>query len=141
MSDTMTASNAATVQAIYEAFGRGDIHAILQRLAADVRWDHWPHGNGAQDAGVPWMVQRTGRNEVAGFFAGLADLEFHHFRPVTVLEGDGRVAALIEVEATGKATGNRLHDLEIHLWEFDEHGLVTSFRHHVDTAKHVAAAS
>lgn len=141
MSDTMTASNATTVQAIYEAFGRGDIPAILQRLAVDVRWERWPDGNGAQDAGVPWMVERNGRDEVAGFFAGLADFEFHHFEPVAVLEGDGRVAALIDIEATVRATGKRLHDHEIHLWEFDEQGLVVSLRHYIDTAKHVAAAA
>ena len=35
-------SNLQTVQDIYAAFGRGDIPAILDELADDVRWDHLP---------------------------------------------------------------------------------------------------
>jgi ketosteroid isomerase-like protein len=31
-------SNVATVQSIYEAFGRGDIPAILDRISDDVIW-------------------------------------------------------------------------------------------------------
>ena len=31
--------NAATVQAIYEAFGKGDLDTILGHLADDVQWE------------------------------------------------------------------------------------------------------
>jgi ketosteroid isomerase-like protein len=41
-------SNGETVQEIYEAFGHGDISAILERYAEDVRWEHHPTGNTAQ---------------------------------------------------------------------------------------------
>ena len=64
-------SNQQTVQDIYAAFGRGDIPAILERLADDVRWDHLPDGGGAERHGVPWLVARTGRDDVAGFFEAL----------------------------------------------------------------------
>jgi ketosteroid isomerase-like protein len=33
--------NLETVQKVYEAFGRGDVPAILDELADDVRWDVW----------------------------------------------------------------------------------------------------
>jgi ketosteroid isomerase-like protein len=136
----MTQANAAVVQEIYDAFGRGDVPAILERLAPDVSWERWEHGNGGQDAGVPWLAERHGRDDVAEFFAGLGALEFHAFAPVAMLSGDDHVAAIIELDATVLATGRRLRDREIHVWRFGADGLVTEFRHHVDTAKHAAAA-
>jgi ketosteroid isomerase-like protein len=134
-------SNTETVQDIYGAFGRGDIPAILDRLADDVRWEHWPDGSGAQRHGVPWLLERTGRDEVAGFFDGLGALEFNAFAPGVFLEHERTVAAVIAVDVTVKATGERFRDDEIHLWTFDEDGRVTDFRHFVDTAKHVEAAT
>ena len=132
-------SNQETVQQIYAAFGRGDISAILERLAPDVRWEHWPDGSGAQRHGVPWLAQRTGPAEVAGFFESLGALEFHQFEP-TGLVGDGdRVVALIDVDIEVRATGERFRDAELHLWTFDPQGRVSEFRHFVDTAKHVEA--
>ena len=69
MSSTETTSqtdaNVATVQGIYEAFGRGDVPAILERLAEDVQWEAWADNHG-QRAGVPWMSPRTGREGVTG---------------------------------------------------------------------------
>jgi ketosteroid isomerase-like protein len=132
-------SNIATVQEVYAAFGAGDVPAILERLAGDVRWEHWPDGSGAQRHGVPWLLERTGRDEVGEFFASLDALEFHAFAPTAFLEGDGVVAAVIAIDATVKATGERFRDEEIHLWSFGGDGRVTAFRHFVDTAKHVEA--
>lgn len=31
----------AITQAIYEAFGKGNIHAIIDTLAEDVQWEQW----------------------------------------------------------------------------------------------------
>jgi ketosteroid isomerase-like protein len=42
----------ATVQGIYEAFGKGDVPAILEVLADDVEWEAWEN-NSAVEAGVP----------------------------------------------------------------------------------------
>jgi uncharacterized protein len=132
-------SNTETVQEIYAAFGRGDIPAILARLAEDVRWEHWPDGSGAQRHGVPWLIQRTGRDEVGEFFASLAALEFRAFEPLELLESERSVAAVIAIDVVVKATGERIRDDEIHLWTFDDGGRVTDFRHYLDTAKHVEA--
>lgn len=65
-------SNVETMQRIYEAFGRGDVPAILERLAEDVQWEPWPTGNIAQDRDVPHMRARNGREAAAGFFQGRA---------------------------------------------------------------------
>ncbi|MFL6203479.1 MAG: nuclear transport factor 2 family protein [Thermoanaerobaculia bacterium] len=70
-----------TVQEIYAAFGRGDVPAILERLAPDVEWEY-----GASPTEVPWLQPRQGRAGAAEFFASLANLEFHRFEPKMILE-------------------------------------------------------
>jgi len=132
-------SNTATVQAIYEAFGRGDIPAILEKLDEDVRWDHWPHGNGAQRAGVPWMAERRGRADVANFFEALGGLEITGFEIRNLLEGGDQVAAVLELSGKVAATGASVTNDEMHLWTFGADGLVTEFRHYIDTAQHAQA--
>jgi uncharacterized protein len=133
-------SNIKTVQAIYEAFGRGDLDGILERLAVDVRWEEHPTGNTAQDQDVPYMRQRTGREAVAGFFHDIAeDFQLVSFAPHTFLEGDGHVAVVIDVEIKVTSTGRHLRDEEIHLWAFDADGRITAYRHFLDTAKAIEA--
>jgi uncharacterized protein len=132
-------SNRETVQQIYAAFGRGDVPAILERLAPDVRWEHWPDGSGAQRHGVPWLAARTGPEEVGAFFESLRGLEIHRFEPLALIADGEHVAALIDIDIEVRATGERFRDAEIHLWTFDGDGRVGEFRHFVDTAKHVEA--
>src|ERR1700754_2350862 len=121
-------SNTQIVQSIYEAFGRGDVPAILERLHPEVEWEHdmVPHG-------IPWVVARTGRAEVVKFFEATLGLEFHVFEPIALLEGPGQVMGLIRLEATVRATGKRVKDLEAHLFTFDDAGRITRFRHFVET--------
>src|SRR3954470_1556654 len=132
-------SNQETVQQIYAAFGRGDIAAILEALADDVRWDHLPDGSGAQRHDVPWLAQRTGRDEVRGFFEALGALEFHEFAPTAVIAGGDQVVALIDEDVTVRATGERFRDATAHVWTFGPDGRVIAFRHLADTVKHVEA--
>ncbi|HEU0220915.1 MAG TPA: nuclear transport factor 2 family protein [Paracoccaceae bacterium] len=129
-------SNIPTVQAIYAAFGRGDIAEILSHLAEDVEWEHdW----GMEP--LPLYRPRRGRAEVPGFFAELAKYEFLRFEPQGFLEGAGMVAVPIQLELKVKATGRPIRDLEMHLWTFGPEGKVTRFRHLVDTRQFEAAQS
>jgi ketosteroid isomerase-like protein len=128
---------AATVGTIYEAFGRGDVPAILEHLADDVAWDEWPD-NFAQRAGVPHLVARHGRDHVAGFFGVVGAWTVLGFE-VLDLVGDGR-QVVAEIRASfALPGGGRFADEELHLWTFDDGGRVCRFRHYVDTAKHIAA--
>jgi len=128
----------ATVKDIYAAFGRGDIPAVLDRLAPDVEWD--PEPTAGQDAGVPWLAHRTGRDGVAGFFASLEPLESARFDPHTYLANDSQVAVVVSLELRVKATGYTVAGEELHLWTFDAAGQVSRYRHFADTAKHIALA-
>lgn len=125
-------SNLQTVQALYEAFGRGDVPTFLGHLAEDVQWDA-----GAPDMGVPWLKPRRGRAQVPGFFECLGALEMRRFQPKTLLERDDVVIAIIGLEFVVKATARTVREEdEVHIWRFDDHGRVASFCHKVDTLQH-----
>lgn len=132
-------SNLATVQAIYEAFGRGDVPAILDVLADDVEWESWGD-NSAVRAGVPWMAQRSGKDDAAGFFGVVGQMEIRDLQVLSFMEGGNQVAVefVIEVALPGFG-GGTYRDEEIHLWTFDDAGKVVRLRHYTDTAKQIAA--
>lgn len=125
-------SNLPTVQAIYAAFGSGDIPSILARLAADVEWDY-----GLADSGVPWLQTRRGPAEVAEFFTALAALEFRKFEPQAMFESGSLVIALIDIDLLVKATGHAIvEEQEVHIWTFDADGRVARFTHKADSLQH-----
>ena len=127
--------NVEKVHAVYEAFGRGDVPAILELLADDVEWEY-----GTAGSEVPWLKRRHGRADVADFFQSLTELEFHKFVPTTFLEGTDVVVALVDLEATVKRTGQKISEQdEAHIWRFDARGRVSRFRHGVDTHRHFEA--
>ena len=134
-----TAANLAAVQAIYEAFGRGDMPAILERLTDDVRWEEWAD-NFAQRQEVPELEPRRGRAGATDFFALVGgSFEIHEFAVLGLMSGGDQVAAEVVIDAT-TPSGGRFRDEEVHLWTFDGDGKVVRLRHYTDTAKHIAAA-
>lgn len=118
-----------TVHHVYAAFGRGDIPAILACLAEDVEWEY-----GAFPNPVPWLQPRSGRAQVPGFFEALAAVDFHVFQPLKVLGDADTAIGLVHLEATVRATGKRVVELgEVHVFHFNNQGLVQRFRHAADT--------
>lgn len=125
----------ATVKAICGCFAQGDIAGILSRLHPDIEWEH--------DWGTPplgWYRPRRGRNQVSGFFDTLGAFEFVEFTPLAFLTGDDLMAVPIRMELVVRANGNRIRDLEAHLWTFGADRLATRFRHLVDTHQFAVAA-
>ena len=81
--------NLRIVQEIYDAVGRGDVAAILDRVTDDVDWSAEAASHAA-----PWYGPRTGKAGVASFFQDLADsIEITEFgsgaNSVIGLAGDG----------------------------------------------------
>lgn len=125
-------SNLAAVKAMYEAFNRGDIPYILDRVADNVEWEKWKD-NYAQKAGVPYLRSQTGRQGVADFFAAVEDLGITNIEILSMMKGAGQVAVEVYVESA------KVNDEEMHLFTFNDEGKVTRFRHYLDTAKQIAA--
>lgn len=129
-------TNVQTVQEIYAAFGRGDLPAILSKLSDSVVWEYGP-----TSTSVPWLQRRQGRDGAAAFFATIAaEFEMHSFTTKEFLAGDRVVVALIDIDVTVRRTGRRIvEEDEIHVWRFDEQGLIVGHRHGIDTHLHQLA--
>lgn len=122
-------SNVETVQAIYQAFSRGEIPAILEKLDENVAWEV-----GGTSTDVPWLQRRDGREGALAFFQSLAVLDFTKFEVTGVIEAGNRVIGLCDVEATMRETGRKFAETdEVHIWWFNDAEQVTAFRHRVDT--------
>ncbi len=134
---TTTTTHTDTVTRMYQCFGAGDIPGILEHLDPDIRWEHWDD-NSAQQAGIPILQARTGRDAAAGFFVDLQPMTFHRFEPQNMMVGGNQVAVTVSLDAS-IAGGSDIHEDEIHLWTFGDDGKVIAFRHYLDTAKLIAA--
>lgn len=129
--------NIETVKAIYEAFGRGDVDAILEQCTDDVDWA----AEAATDV-APWHGVKHGKSEVPSFFAGIAQAgSVTEFSPLSFAGNDeGDVMVFIHyaftVTATGKDVAMNLH----HYWRL-RNGKVAYYRGSEDTALVAAALS
>jgi uncharacterized protein len=126
--------NIDTVKSIYEAFGSGDVGAILEKVTDDVDWA----AEAASDA-APWYGPRRGKDEVAKFVEDMGwALEVTEFAPLSFASNDTEVMTLIrfavKVHATGKPVAMNLH----HYWRFRD-GKVEYYRGSEDTAQTLAA--
>lgn len=124
-------SNVDTVKAMYEAFGRGDVAAILEHLDDNVTWDTQYES----PAAAPWLEPRKGKANIPAFFEALAPLQFTKFEPFVIAEDAGRVVAVIHIEADHKGKHYVIPN-EGHLWTFTSKGKVIDYQHITDTAAH-----
>ena len=123
------ADNIATVQKIYEAFGRGDVAFILDQVADNVDWASEPAGT------APWHGVHKGKGELPKFFEALgANIEVTEFAPLTFASNDTDVLTVVrfgmKVPATGKQGGMDLH----HWFRFNDAGKIERYRGTEDTA-------
>ena len=132
-------SNADTVRAIYESFGRGDVQGILGCMHPDVEWERWEEGNSLQDAGYPPLQHRKGHDGVLAFLGAVQEtIELPVFEVRQGFEDGDTVASRVRVRVRFKSSG-RADDDEWHIWTFDGEGRVLTLRHLLDTKKHYDA--
>jgi ketosteroid isomerase-like protein len=136
---TITESHTESIAAMYEAFGRGDIAAILSRLSADVAWDVTDEPWSLHAAGVPWAQPRRGHAGVSEFLEIVGAWRYERFEVLDMLSSETRVAAVLRIIAD-LPNGNRIDDVTVHLWTFGADGKVTELRRMLDTAANIAAA-
>src|ERR1700733_13917254 len=130
---TDLADNVGTVNAIYAAFGRADIAAILDLLTDDVDW-----ATEGPDEAAPWYGVRHGKDEVAKFFQDIGGaLEVHEFAPLSVLAGENEVHALVRFRISSRATGRQGEMNLHHYWRLRD-GKVEYYRGSEDSAQTAA---
>jgi len=123
-------ANIKTIKMIYEAFGRGDVAAILGSVTDDVDWASEASGKGA-----PWYGGHHGHDGVAAFFTEFGSaMEVEDFTPITFAGTDTEVLTVVHCAATSRATGRRMDQNLHHYFRF-RNGKIDYYRGTEDTAQ------
>jgi ketosteroid isomerase-like protein len=127
--------NIQTVKNAYEAFGRGDVAAILDLCTDDVDW-----ASEACTQDAPWWGVRHGKEQTGGFFEGLGKaVEVVEFTPLAfATTDDGDVMTVVKYAARYRETGT-LVEMNIHHWWRFTNGKISFYRGTEDTQATVAA--
>lgn len=119
--------NKQLVRKVYQSFQSGDIPSVLNSLAADVLWELPEMPN------VPFGGTWKGRDEVARFFARLADVqEVVEFQPEEFITEGNTVVVLGRFTMQVKATGKQSRSTWAHVWNIHD-GQATRVREYVDS--------
>jgi ketosteroid isomerase-like protein len=124
------------IRALYDAFARGDIPAVLGALDADVEWRE-AEGFLYADQN-PYMGPGA---VLAGVFARLGgEWEEFQARPDNFLDAGEAVIAQGHYGGVYKATGRKVRAQFAHVWTL-RGGKVTAFQQYTDTKQFSEAAA
>jgi ketosteroid isomerase-like protein len=127
----MSEANQKTIEAVYAAFGRGDVPFILDRSSEHTAWDF----SVAAASEVPWHQPVRSRTELPGFFQAMAEnVTFEAFEPRAFVTDGRNVIVKLRVAYTVKRTGRRVDEEQVQWWSFDDAGRIAGLRHYEDTA-------
>jgi ketosteroid isomerase-like protein len=124
----MSDANVALVRGIYEAFGKGDVPAVLGAMSPEIEW--------AEAENFIYADRSPYRGHdavVAGVFARLAT-EWDGFAaaPESFVDGGDTIIVFGRYGGTYKATGRSLDAWMAHVWRIED-GRAVAFRQLVDT--------
>ena len=124
----MSAENVAVVKGIYEAFGTGDVPAVVAAMSPEIEWneaENFPYSDGnpyrGPDAILGGVFARIG-----GEWTGFAAL------PEQFLDAGDTVVVLGRYTGTFNATGQAMNPWMAHVWIVRD-GKAVAFRQLVDT--------
>ncbi len=123
----MESAGVNKVREIYEAFGRGDVPAVLGAMHPEIEW--------LEAEGFPYGGTYHGPDAVLeNVFARLGS-EWEDFRavPETYVDGGEVIVALGEYSGTYGATGKAVRAAFAHVWSL-ESGRAVRFQQFTDTA-------
>jgi ketosteroid isomerase-like protein len=123
----MAEDSVDVVRGIYEAFGRGDVAAVLAAMAEDVEW--------YEAEGMPYGgVYRGGQAVVENVFGPIMrDVPNFAVSPEEIIGSGDTVAVVVRYTGTGQATGKQLDLPVVHVWDVSD-GKIVRFRQFIDTA-------
>ena len=128
-------SSADDVRALYEAFGRGDVPAILGAFDPQISWseaDNFLYADGnpyiGPDAVASGVFQRI-----------VSDVDGFAVAPERFVDGGDTVVVEGHYRGTMKATGTPINAQFAHVWTFRD-GKVVRFQQYTDTRQWADAA-
>jgi ketosteroid isomerase-like protein len=126
----MSEANQKTIEAVYAAFGRGDVPFILERASEHTHWDF-----SVARSEVPWHAPARSRAELPSFFQAMAEnVTFEAFEPRSFVSDGRNVVVRLRVAYKVNRTGRRVDEEQVQWWSFDEAGRISALRHYEDTA-------
>jgi ketosteroid isomerase-like protein len=119
-----------TITEVYEAFGRGDVAAILDAVTDDVDW-----AAEASSPAAPWYGVRHGKDAVAAFFSDFGStMEVEEFMPVSFAANDTDVLTVVRFRARSRSTG-RTAEMNLHHYFKFRDGKIAFYRGSEDTTQ------
>jgi uncharacterized protein len=126
----MSEENVNVVRGVYEAFGRGDIPAVLAALDPRVEW--WEAENFIYADGNPYVGPEA---VLQGVFARIGgEWEGFEVAPEEILDAGETVIGHGYYSGTYKRNGRRVRAQFAHLFTFRD-GRVVKFQQYTDTAQ------
>jgi uncharacterized protein len=120
--------NVKVVKGIYDAFGKGDVPAVLAAMADDIEWHE---AEGMPYGGVYHGGEAVAENVFGPITQDVADFTV---TPEEFVASGDTVAVVGRYTGTGKSSGNGLDVPFVHVWDA-RGGKIARFRQFVDTAK------
>jgi ketosteroid isomerase-like protein len=123
--------NVALLKGLYDAFGSGDIPAVLGMMSPDMRW-YQAESNPYMPSGEAWVGPDAVLNNL--FMKLGAEWDGFAVHPAS-FHGAGK-SVIVEARYSGtfKATGKSMNAQVCHVWDVKD-GKVSRFQQYVDTAK------
>ena len=119
-----------TIAQVYDAFGRGDVAAILDAVTDDVDW-----AAETTSTAAPWYGVRHGKDAVAAFFAAFGSaMEVEEFTPVSFAANDTDVLTVVRFRARSRSTG-KTAAMDLHHYFRFRDGKIAYYRGTEDTAQ------
>jgi len=113
--------NIQTIQSLYDAFKRGDIPFIIDRVTPDVLWRSYCEG------GVPWSGDFSTKAGVPRFFSAIAEhAEITSFEPGEFVAQGDTVVSMGTSTSQAKSTGKAADSKWVFVWKLRD-GLVYSY--------------
>ena len=123
-------ANIKTIAEVYQAFGRGDVAAIIDTVTDDVDW-----AAEAASSAAPWYGVRHGKDAVAAFFSDFGStMEVEEFIPVSFAANDTDVLTMVRFRARSRSTGKTAAMNLHHYFKFRD-GKIAYYRGTEDTAQ------
>ena len=124
----MSKENVALIKGIYDAFGRGDVPAVLGSMSPNIVWneaENFPYADRNPYVGPDAIVQ--------GVFMRLGT-EWDGFTvvPEEILDAGDTVVALGRYLGSYKATGKQQRTQMVHVWRVKD-GNAVQFQQYADT--------
>jgi uncharacterized protein len=125
-----TSENIEVIKALYAAFGRGDVGAVLGSVSDDVDW-----ATDTTSTAAPWYGAREGKDGVGSFFEALGKtMDIEDFTPLVFAEtDDGDVLTVVRYTHRCRETG-KAASMHLHHWFRVTNGKISYCRCTEDTA-------